>query len=146
MNIHSMGVLHSFSIKNIFHDKMDLKLFYFDAVIGSKIDIRTKCNKNITIYPQLKPKWFNKNTKKFYVYIKLSIPSLIQNQRLFLVSQIWIIHCHCFKYWRRWCIKDFYFYCALPFFKVAFGKSWKRHKIQHGGIFLQFLLFGFRPF
>ena len=56
MNIHSMDVLHSFSIKNIFHDKMDLRLFYFDAVTGSKTDIRTKCNKNITIYPQLKPK------------------------------------------------------------------------------------------
>ena len=25
-----MGVLHSFSIKNIFYDKMDLRLFYFD--------------------------------------------------------------------------------------------------------------------
>ena len=30
MNVrHSQGVLHSFSIKNIFHDKMDLRLFYF---------------------------------------------------------------------------------------------------------------------
>ena len=30
MNVrHSMGVLHSFSIKNIFYDKMDLRLFYF---------------------------------------------------------------------------------------------------------------------
>ena len=26
---HFMGVLHSFSIKNIFYDKMDLRLFYF---------------------------------------------------------------------------------------------------------------------
>ena len=26
---HPMGVLHSFSIKNIFYDKMDLRLFYF---------------------------------------------------------------------------------------------------------------------
>ena len=25
-----MGVLHSFSIKNIFYDKMDLGFFYFD--------------------------------------------------------------------------------------------------------------------
>ena len=25
-----MGVLHSFSIKNIFYDKMDLRLFYFE--------------------------------------------------------------------------------------------------------------------
>ena len=30
MNVeHPMGVLHSFSIKNIFYDKMDLRLFYF---------------------------------------------------------------------------------------------------------------------
>ena len=28
-----MGVLHSFSIKNIFYDKMDLKLFYFDVTM-----------------------------------------------------------------------------------------------------------------
>ena len=32
MNVrHPMGVLHSFSIKNIFYDKMDLRLFYFDV-------------------------------------------------------------------------------------------------------------------
>ena len=31
MNVrHAMGVLHSFSIKNIFYDKMDLA-FYFDV-------------------------------------------------------------------------------------------------------------------
>ena len=28
-----MGVWHSFSAKNIFYDKMDLELFYFDEVI-----------------------------------------------------------------------------------------------------------------
>ena len=28
----SIGALHSFSIKNIFCDKMDLRLFYFDVV------------------------------------------------------------------------------------------------------------------
>ena len=28
-----MGVLHSFSIKNIFHDKMDLRIFYFRVMI-----------------------------------------------------------------------------------------------------------------
>ena len=27
-----MGVLHSFSIKNIFHDKMELRLFLFACV------------------------------------------------------------------------------------------------------------------
>ena len=32
MNVrHPMGVLHSFSIKNIFYDKIDLRLFYFDV-------------------------------------------------------------------------------------------------------------------
>ena len=32
MNVkHPMGVLHSFSIKNIFYDKMDFRLFYFDV-------------------------------------------------------------------------------------------------------------------
>ena len=28
-----MGVLHSFSIKNIFYDKIDLRLFYFPVTI-----------------------------------------------------------------------------------------------------------------
>ena len=28
---HPMGVLHSFSIKNIFFDKMELRLSYFDV-------------------------------------------------------------------------------------------------------------------
>ena len=32
MNVrHPQGALHSFSIKNNFNDKMDLKLFYFDV-------------------------------------------------------------------------------------------------------------------
>ena len=36
MNLrHTYGVLHSFSIKNIFYDKMDLTLFYF-RVMKSK--------------------------------------------------------------------------------------------------------------
>ena len=35
MNLnHPMGVLHSFSIKNIFCDKMDLRLFYFHVTIS----------------------------------------------------------------------------------------------------------------
>ena len=34
MNVrHPMGVLYSFSIKNTFYDKMDLRLFYFDVAI-----------------------------------------------------------------------------------------------------------------
>ena len=30
-----MGVLHLFSIKNVFYDKMDLRFFYFRATICS---------------------------------------------------------------------------------------------------------------
>ena len=34
MNVrHPMGVVHSFSIKNIFYDKIDLRLFYFHVTI-----------------------------------------------------------------------------------------------------------------
>ena len=33
MNIRHSGVLHSFPIKNIFYDKMDLRFFYFDVMI-----------------------------------------------------------------------------------------------------------------
>ena len=34
MNVrHPMSVLHSFTIKNIFYDKMDLELFYFRVTI-----------------------------------------------------------------------------------------------------------------
>ena len=34
MNVrYPMGVLHSFSIKNIFYDKMDFRLFYFRMTI-----------------------------------------------------------------------------------------------------------------
>ena len=33
MNVrHPMGVLHSFSIKNIFYDKMEVRLFYFHVM------------------------------------------------------------------------------------------------------------------
>ena len=46
MNIrHPMGVLHSFSIKNIFYDKMDLRLFRFDMAIslkGNHVSIHTE--------------------------------------------------------------------------------------------------------
>ena len=31
-----MGVLHAFSIKNIFYDKVDLRFFYFRARIFTK--------------------------------------------------------------------------------------------------------------
>ena len=32
-----MGVLHSFSIKNIFYDEMDLRLFYFRVIFEVKL-------------------------------------------------------------------------------------------------------------
>ena len=35
-----MGNLHSFSIKNIFYDKMDLRLFYFDVAISFLLNSR----------------------------------------------------------------------------------------------------------
>ena len=31
---HLMGLLHSFSIENIFYDRIDLKFFYFDVDHG----------------------------------------------------------------------------------------------------------------
>ena len=35
MNIrHPMGVLHSFSVKSIFYDKIDFRLFYFDVALA----------------------------------------------------------------------------------------------------------------
>ena len=37
---HPVGVLHSFSIKNIFYDKMDLRLFYFHVMIYGLGDTR----------------------------------------------------------------------------------------------------------
>ena len=40
MNVrHPMGVLHSFSIKKIFYDKMDSRLFYFDLAKSAKKSI-----------------------------------------------------------------------------------------------------------
>ena len=34
-----MGVLNSFSIKNIFYDKIDLRFFYFDVAFSSVDDV-----------------------------------------------------------------------------------------------------------
>ena len=37
MNVkHPLGVLHSFSIKNFFFDKMDLRIFYFHVMNGKE--------------------------------------------------------------------------------------------------------------
>ena len=45
MNVsHPIGVLHSFSIKNIFYDKMDLRLFYFDVAICKQREIEQLFN------------------------------------------------------------------------------------------------------
>ena len=42
MNVrHPVGVLHSFSIKNIFYDEMVLSAFYFRAIIYFKVTIKT---------------------------------------------------------------------------------------------------------
>ena len=39
MNVrHPMDVLDSFSIKNIFYDKIDLRVFYFDVAISTKTE------------------------------------------------------------------------------------------------------------
>ena len=37
--IHPEGALHSFSIKNNFHDKMDLRLFYLHVTNCNKIRV-----------------------------------------------------------------------------------------------------------
>ena len=46
-------VLHSFSIKNIFYDKMDLRLFYFDVAIflNTSFEFET-CSVNRNSYRQ----------------------------------------------------------------------------------------------
>ena len=40
------GVLHSFSIRNIFYDKMDLRLFYLDVAIYKP----SGCKKRLPYY------------------------------------------------------------------------------------------------
>ena len=42
MNVETQGVLHSFSIKNIFYDKMKLRMFYFDVKCLRKISFFMK--------------------------------------------------------------------------------------------------------
>ena len=46
---HPMGVLHSCSIKNIFQDKMDVRLFYSHVTIriNEGINSQSKTTKNI---------------------------------------------------------------------------------------------------
>ena len=45
MNVkHPMDVLHSFSIQNIFYDKVDLKLFYFRVAIYLVNEYKFKVN------------------------------------------------------------------------------------------------------
>ena len=43
---HPVGTLHSFSIKNIFYGKMDLRFFYFDVTIYTKIP--KHCSSNVS--------------------------------------------------------------------------------------------------
>ena len=55
MNVrHPMGVLHSFSIKNIYYDEMDLRLFYFHLTIcvnthDDVVDYKTEGFRNESI-------------------------------------------------------------------------------------------------
>ena len=50
MNVrHTQGVLHSFYIKNILYDKIDLRLFYYDVAISqmaSTSSITLRCHLN----------------------------------------------------------------------------------------------------
>ena len=53
MNVrHPMGVLHSFSIKNIFYDKMDLRLFYSHVTNSEFIHVEVFLYKYITFSSQ----------------------------------------------------------------------------------------------
>ena len=49
---HPIGVSHSFSIKNIFYDKTDLRLIYFHVTICKTKDLTMS--------------WLNKLTKKLF--------------------------------------------------------------------------------
>ena len=67
-----MGALHSFSIKNIFHDKMDLRLFYFCVTIRKSLQMFRKSQLSLHPVP------FNIHSfKTIYLYqvfeISLSI-------------------------------------------------------------------------
>ena len=59
-----MGVLHSFSIKNIFYDKMDLRLFYFDVAIYQMI---------ILIHVA---SWVRQHQSAFQQDMKIEVPQL----------------------------------------------------------------------
>ena len=37
MNVYSLGVLHSYSIKNILYDEMEFRLFYFHVAICFRV-------------------------------------------------------------------------------------------------------------
>ena len=55
MNVrHAIGDLHSFSIKNIFYDKMDLRLFYFDVTISQLLRFSVLLI-NIFLQPRMRP-------------------------------------------------------------------------------------------
>ena len=50
MNVrHPPGVLHSFSIKNVSYDKMDLRLFYFHVTTSRSSRPEVFCKKDVLI-------------------------------------------------------------------------------------------------
>ena len=59
MNVrHPMGALHLFSIKNIFYDKVDLRLFYFDVVIyDMRLSVQEQKNLWKTVIKKYKVIW-----------------------------------------------------------------------------------------
>ena len=78
-----MGVLHLFSIKNIFHDKMDFRLFYFHVTIcspcrsraTSKIPPQSRCiNISLSVhlrsYSFLSPKTIKKQTSSAWNFLQ----------------------------------------------------------------------------
>ena len=66
MNVrHPMGILHAFSIKNILHDKIDLRLFCFRVTKYCQINELKKRGK-LKIYSKIK--MISYNTYVIYAY------------------------------------------------------------------------------
>ena len=62
MNVrHPMVVLHSFSIKNIFYDKMDLSLFYTKLILFLDKLVKGSIKYNLLVCA------FRKETRLFYI-------------------------------------------------------------------------------
>ena len=63
----TLCVLHSFSIKNIFYDKMDLRLFYFDVAKWVHLKENSSSQKSLFIIENQVNLWHLKvnSTKNF---------------------------------------------------------------------------------